>query len=170
MKTMLVLWAAVMLVGSLIAPVRAQDQVTVRFEITAASMPCPNATYWAAYGLPASEFVAQQLTDADGNGVYTGSVQAQTGRQLTIQLVQGTGVQASIYGPIPGTPSSTIKNFGFVTITEDTVFSGQATGCSAGLPGTGLNDSLPIMAVLSGALLLAGGVYTRRRVWLRARA
>jgi hypothetical protein len=171
MKTMLVLLAAFLLVGSLIVPARAQggDQATVTFEITAASTPCPNTTYWAAYGLPASEFVAHQLTDGDGNGVYTGSVEAEVGGQLTIQLVQGTGAQESIYGPIPGNPSATIKNVGFVTITEDTVFSGQAAGCPTALPRAGSNDDLPVVPLVGGALL-AAGVYLQRRTWLRARA
>ncbi len=172
MKIMLMLCAAFLLGGGLVVPARAQggDQATVTFEITAASTPCPNATYWAVYGLPASEFTTQQLTDADGDGVYTGSVEAQVGGQLTIQLVQGIGSQKILYPDIfiPGEPSSTIKNFGFVTITEDTVFSGQATGCSAGLPNAGSGDNLPLVPMASSALLLAAGVFLRRRMWQRA--
>jgi hypothetical protein len=166
MKTMNVLWVALVLVASAILPVRAQgDTTTVSFAITAAQTPCANATYWALYGLPASEFVAQQLADGDGDGVYTGSVEAEVGGQLAIQLVQGTGVAESIFGPIPGNPSTTIKNFGFVTIEKDAVFSAQATGCTAELPGTGRSDILPVALAASAVLLLAVGVHLRQRVW-----
>ncbi len=167
MNMMIALWAALVLVAGTILPLQAQsDTTTVTFQITEASTPCPNATYWALFGLPASEFVAQQLSDDDGNGVYTGGVEAEVGGQLAIQLVQGTGVGESVFGPIPGNPSTTIKNFGFVTITEATLYAGQATDCTVELPVAGRSDVFPVALAASAVLLLAVGVYLRRRKWL----
>jgi LPXTG-motif cell wall-anchored protein len=171
MKTILSMIVALILTFALTISVAAQDDaVTAQFRITVQGTPCLNATFFAVIGVPDSEFYGVQLADPDGDGVFTGSTQLAAGRPFAVFLVQGTGViqPPTSVNPFPGPPISTIKDFGQVTPTEDMVFEASIAGCPAGLPDTGVKDSLPVVPIAGGILLLTGGIYLRRRVWQHA--
>ncbi len=157
--------AFVTLLGLLFAvatPIAAQeDQVNVEFRITV-NANCPNATYWGFIGPPESEYSMIQLADTDGDGIYTGNTEVGRGEQWVVALVQGTGVQDTVYGPGPGQPSRTIQDFGTVTVSDDQTFEGSVSNCPSQLPGTGLANMNPTVPLLVGALLLAAGVGIRR--------
>jgi LPXTG-motif cell wall-anchored protein len=168
MKTIAVIWMLLILAVGLALPAHAQGTMaTLEFRVTVEGTPCPNATYWAILGVPDSEGFGVQLLDPDGDAVYTGSTTAGVGNQLFVSLVQGTGTQETVFGPVPGEPSTTMRDFGLVTVTGDMVFEGHVSGCPAGLPDTGSNDGLPVVPI-AGGVLLAGGAYLRRRVGQRA--
>ncbi len=90
------------------------------FEVTTEGEPPENATFWGMYGPPNSEFSAVQLTDPDGDGVYAGGVTVEPDNYVT-QIVQGTGVQDTVYGPFPGEPSTVLRDFGTIWLDNDTV-------------------------------------------------
>ncbi len=156
--------AVILLTVGLVLPSHAQTtQATVTFQVAVQGTPCPNATYWALIGVPQSEGFFRQLADPDGDGVFTGTIQEGVGNQRFISLVQGTGTQDTFFGPAPGEPSATIRDFGLVTIAENMVFEGTVAGCPAGLPDTGGSDWLPGAPLAGGLVLLASGAYLRRR-------
>ena len=171
MKTITSTLAALILMFVLASTAYAQQgtAVNLSFRITVTGAACPNATYWAVLGVPQSEFFGVQLTDSDGDGVYTGSTQWGAGSPVAISLVQGTGsIQPpTSVNPFPGPPTVTIRDFGLVTPTQDMVFEGSTAGCPAGLPDTGGRDSLPLAPLAGAVLLLAGGAYLRR-LWQHA--
>jgi len=164
MTSMRLTLAVMILTVGLVLPSHAQTtQATVTFQVVVQGAPCPNATYWALIGVPQSVGFFRQLADPDRDGVFTGSIQEGVGNQRFISLVQGIGTQETFFGPAPGEPSTTIRDVGLVTITEDMVFEGTVAGCPAGLPDTGVSDWLPGAPLAGGLLLLASGAYLRRR-------
>ena len=161
--------ALLVLVGLAGAAQAQDDAVTVQFRLTVTGGPCPNATYYAVFGVPQSEFFSEQLTDPEGDGVYTLSRQLGANNPLYISIQQGIG---SVEAPpslslLPGPPRSTIRDFGLVTPTEGMTFEASVTGCPAETPGslpdTGANNYLPLMLVVGSVLLLTVGGYLRRR-------
>lgn len=144
-------------------------EATLSFELEVECDPPANVAFFGF--IPAEGRISTQLTDPDGDGTYTGSVTvpkfppgpAPPGTEpvsLPVQIVQVTGV---------------IKDFGEVTIDGDKTFEatvsfcngngGSGKGGSSGggktLPYTG--GALPI-ALGAGALLVTGGLLTRRLV------
>ncbi len=118
MKVMAPIMAALMLALLLALPASAQTEqsVTVTFQLTVQGPPCPNATYWVYIGPPASEFSTFQMTDPEGDGVYTYSQLVPAGDPWVIQLVQGTGSRVITGGPlggqvVAGEPSRIITRF-----------------------------------------------------------
>lgn len=156
----LVIIAVAMVWGAGISTAQ-EGQVNVEFRITV-STDCPNATYWGLVGPPDSEFSNIQLSDSDGDGVYTGSTEVGAGDQWVVALVQGTGVADTVYGPAPGQPSRTIQDFGTVTITEDRTFEGSVSSCPSGLPPTGLENINLMLPLVGAVVLLATGIYIRQ--------
>ncbi len=189
MKTVLSTIAALLLVFALATSTAAQDNmVTLTFRLTVQGQPCPNATYWGFFGAPNTDDVNYvQLTDPDGDGVFTGTGTHAAGR-LVVQIIQGTGTRTITGGPllgeqvlvVPGEPTQVIRDFGIqqpdqpdfivphLVINQDMTFEASVAGCPAGLPDTGISDSLPLAPFASAVLLLAGGVYLRRRLWQHA--
>jgi LPXTG-motif cell wall-anchored protein len=162
-------------------PAGSPERLTLSFAVTVTGTPCPDATYWAVLGVPGSEFFTVQLADPDGDGIYTGST-TWGPNPLFVSLVQGIGAVQPQVGVhlFPGPPTTTIRDFGQVTPTQDMVFEGSIAGCPAGapvsgtpaeqpvqLPDTGASAALPA-ALVAGGLLLVGGVYLRRRMWQQA--
>jgi hypothetical protein len=87
-----------------------------------------------------------QLTDPDGDGVYTGATQVPQGRERGIFIEQGMGVRENPFGfRFPGEPRSVIRDFGLVRFDGDKTFSASvsfeqvppADGGSGSLPSTG---------------------------------
>src|SRR4028119_2195204 len=106
MKRMLSMFAALLLLALSSVPAQAQQgTVTLNFAITVAGTPCATSTYFAVLAAPFSEFSAIQLSDADGDGVFTGSTTTGVGNVLRVQLVQGTGTIENPKGTFPGTRS-----------------------------------------------------------------
>lgn len=162
MKTVIALVTTLGILVVFAMPVTAQeDQVNVEFRITV-NANCPNATYWALIGPPASEFSNIRLADDDGDGIYTGNMEVGKGEEWIIALVQGTGSQDTVYGPGPGQPSRTIQDVGTVTVSEDQTFEASVSSCPTPLPGTGLANMDPTVPLLVGAFLLMAGVGIRR--------
>ena len=128
-----------------------------------------------------------QLTDPDGDGMYTGSIDVPAGRPVTVWITQGTGTREGHNGPLPGEPFTVIKHFGTKTLFEDATFrasvsfpgnggsgndgsnGGSGSGASLGgitdgiqglLPNTGGSITLAILG--AGVLLVSGGFLIRR--------
>ncbi len=146
------------------------DAVTLSFAIQVTGAPCQNATYFAVLGVPQSEFFGVQLADPDGDGIYTGSTQWGMNSPIAVSLVQGTGTiqPPTSTNPFPGPPTATIRDFGLVTPADDMTFEGSVAGCPSRLPDTGAASGQLGASIIAGLLLLAAGVYLRRRAWQRA--
>lgn len=100
-------------------------RVTVTFELTVEGEP-PAGTVFV--GLLGGEPVPQELTDPDGDGVYTYSTSlmpASAGEPGTpARIAQGEGpLQSGPAGPYLAGPITTIKDFGLVALDEDTTLS-----------------------------------------------
>ncbi len=110
------------------------EYVQLTFEVQTSGEVDADATFFALYGLPQSEFSAVQLRDPDGDGNYTGNAQWMVGgKQLVVVLVQGTGTVESQFGVFPGEPVTTIKEWREpMDITEDTSFTARVKGAVTG--------------------------------------
>ena len=142
---------------------------TLSFELEVECDPPSNAAFFGF--IPAEGGISAQLTDPDGDGTYTGSTTvakfppgpAPPGTEpvsLPVQIVQVRGV---------------IEDFGEIKIDSDKTFEatvsfcddngggsgngGSSSGGGKALPNTG--GPLPL-ALGAGALLLTGGLLTRR--------
>lgn len=165
MKRMLSMIAALLVLALSTMPTYAQQgTATLSFSVTVVGTPCANSTYFAVLAAPGSEFFAIQLTDADGDWVYTGSTTAGSGTTYRVQLVQGTGTIESptSSNPFPGTPTTVLRDFGDVTLTANQTFAATAAACPT-LPGTGAETSLPLTLVTAALVVLATGLYLSRR-------
>lgn len=157
--------------------------VTLSFELVVEGTPPEDATFFGYLGYEPAPF---QLTDPDGDGVYTGSTPPDlipAGDTQPALIVQGTGTRESqVVGPSPGEPISTIEDFGEVTFEEDTTLrasvsfesgsSSESDGSGGGflgnaadsvrglLPSTGGRAALAGLGV--GILLILGGLAVRR--------
>lgn len=164
-------------------PGNGEDTVTATFELTVEGTPPEDATFFGYLGYEPAPF---QLTDPDGDGIYTGSTSPDlipAGDTQPALIVQGTGTQESqVVGTSPGEPTSTIKDFGEVTFEEDTTlrasvsfesgggsgsggssegFLGNvADGISGLLPSTGGGAALAVLGV--GVILILGGLVVRK--------
>ena len=182
MKQFASLLIAVAIMAAYAVPVAAQqDTVTLDFRVTV-NVDCPNATYWGFFGPPNSDAINYvQLTDDDGDGVYTGTATPEGGR-LVVQVIQGTGsreLDSELFEgtlTVPGEPQRVIRDFGeeqadaptlvpHLVIDEDMTFEASVSSCPSGLPGTGLLELNPLLPLAGGMLLLATGMAVRRRVW-----
>jgi hypothetical protein len=156
-----------------------EETVAVEFELTVEGKPPADATFFGYLGYEPAPF---QLTDPDGDGVYTGSTPPDlvpAGDTQPASIVQGTGTRESqVVGTSPGDPISTIEDFGEVTFEEDTTLSASISFEDGGSGddgsgdegfGGGLRSLLPstgggmILTVLvTGALLILSGLLLRR--------
>jgi LPXTG-motif cell wall-anchored protein len=150
------------LMAASLSSVRAQTQsVTLEFQIHVTGVSCPNATYWVLIGSRDEQFY-QQLTDSDGDNVYTLRLTEGVGAERAIRLVQGVGTQQLAFGPEPNPPILLIQNFGVVTITGDMVFEGRVAGCPSTLPDTGRSSKSLTALFVGSLLLLASGMCLRQ--------
>ncbi len=74
-----------------------------------------NATYWVLFGTPGAPPAARRLTDPEGDGVYSLSVEVGAGAPLAIELVRGTGTRNTPAGPSPDQPIRTIRKYPPIT-------------------------------------------------------
>jgi hypothetical protein len=166
MKRTMSMIAALLLLALSSVPTQAQQgRVTLNFAVTVAGTPCAASTYFAVLAAPGSEFFAIQLTDADGDRVFSGSTEAGTGTVYRVQLVQGTGTITSptSSNPFPGPPTTVLQDFGDVTLAANQSFAANAAACPT-LPGTGAGSSTAWTWGLVALAVLATGTYLRRRV------
>ena len=156
--------------------------VTLSFELTVEGEPPEDATFFGYLGYEPAPF---QLSDQDGDGVYTGSTPPDlipAGDTQPALIVQGTGTRESqVVGTSPGEPISTIEDFGEVTFEEDTTLKasvsfgssgGSDSGGSRGffsnaaesvrglLPSTGGGAALAVLGI--GVILILSGLVVRR--------
>jgi hypothetical protein len=165
MKRMLSMFAALLLLALTSVPTQAQaGRVTLSFSVTVTGTPCANATFFGIVGVPDSEFFGIELTDPDGDGVYTGTTQVPPGSPFGIVLVQGTGTidSPTSSNPFPGPPITVLRDFGVVTPTADQSFAATVNGCPT-LPGTGADTGSPLTWGLAALAVLATGTYLRQR-------
>ena len=162
-------WSMIALVMLVASSVNAQeDTVTYTFRVTVEGEPCADATYWAVIGIPESEGYTVQLTDPDGDRVYTGSEEFTVGNDVFLSLQQGVGsvpseVNDSLF---PGEPVVTLRDLGRITPTEDTLVEARGRGCQPRLPDTGADQQIPF-ALFAGVLLamLAGAAWRRHAAY-----
>ncbi len=103
---LLVTAAATALVAA--APALAQqNEVTIQFELTVEGEPPADATFFGQYLV---EGATVQLTDPDGDGVYTGSMSGGT-PDAGFRILQGTGTEQTTTGVYPGEPVTVIEDF-----------------------------------------------------------
>lgn len=108
-------------------------EVTLSFELAVEGQPPADATFWGQYLV---EGATVQLTDPDGDGVYTGSMSGgQPAAGAGFRIVQGTGMQQTMTGMYPGEPSTIIKDFGAPTVEDDTTFSATVSFDETAHPG-----------------------------------
>ncbi len=154
--------ATLVMALTLAASALAQDEyVQITFELQTSGQFTANTTFFALYGLPQSEFSALQLTDQDGDGVYTGNAKWMVGsKQLIVVLVKGTGTVNTVFGIFPGEPATTIREWHEpMDITEDTTVRASITGTPSGMPSTGAGamagSPLPLLSAIGMACSLA---------------
>ncbi|MGF1471179.1 MAG: hypothetical protein ACFB50_05460 [Rubrobacteraceae bacterium] len=110
------------------------DEATLNYELTVEGE-CPaNASFFGTNNLVgAADYVGlAQLTDPDGDGVYTHSEKLPVGSELDgLSIIQGTGVQklnsSFFQGVSPGEPTKTLKSFGPITLEEDQTLSASVS-------------------------------------------
>ncbi|CAN5748955.1 hypothetical protein BH24ACT22_BH24ACT22_21950 [soil metagenome] len=112
----------------------ADGEATLNYELTVEGQCATDATFFGENNLVgAADYVGTaQLTDPDGDGVYTHSEEFTVGSELDgLSIVQGTGVEnvtgEFFRGPVPGEPTSTIKSFAPITLEEDTTLSASVS-------------------------------------------
>lgn len=169
--------------------------VTLDFELTVEGEPPADAAFFGMAGVDLGDIwldESVQLTDPDGDGMYTGSIDVPAGRPVTVWITQGTGTREGHNGPLPGEPFTMIKHFGTKTLFEDATFrasvsfpgnggsgnggsgndgsnGGSGSGASLGGITDGIQGLLPntggsiTLAILgAGVLLVSGGFLIRR--------
>ena len=122
MRRLLYLAALSMAATLLFAPAGLAQQaggtVTDSFELTVEGQPPANATFFGLTAGVGEGSVYVQLTDPDGDGLYTGSATVtEIQSDLTpIAILQGTGTVpcADGSGACPGDPITLLKDFGLV--------------------------------------------------------
>ena len=108
----------------------AGEDVTLNYELTVeGECPADGVFFGENNVVGMMDYVGTaQLTDPDGDGVYTHSEKFIAGERLDgLSIVQGTGAEKVngefFRGSVPGEPITTIKSFDPVTIEEDTTLS-----------------------------------------------
>ena len=130
-----------------------------------------------------------RLTDPNGDGTYSGSMEVPTGVLASVWMAQGVERQDGREGPIPGESYAVIEHFGMMTLEEDKTFTASVSFCDGGgseqygggqydlvsggtvsSPSSG-NDTglaqLPatggaLLTLGTGALLVGGGLLIRK--------
>ena len=101
--------------------------VTLDFELVVEGRPPADATFFGQVGLGMQE-VREQLTDPDGDGVYTGSVEYTPGERDGVLILQGKGVRYGDDGSTsPGDPETVIRDFGRTAVSGDRTFAATAS-------------------------------------------
>lgn len=110
---------------------RPGDELTATFELAVEGKPPAGTTFFAtgvADPRIADLTPVQQLEDPDGDGIYSAEEVTIPG-DYRLKIVQGTGTRScgEFGGTCPGEPSSTIKDFGTVTLEDDETFSASVS-------------------------------------------
>ncbi|QIN79852.1 hypothetical protein GBA65_16420 [Rubrobacter marinus] len=114
-----------------------QEPVTLEFELTIEGLPPADATFFGQVGSGMRD-VREQLTDADGDGVYTGSVEYTPDERDVVVILQGKGVRYGDDGaPSPGAPETVIRDFGSTAVEGDRTFSATASFGDEGAASSG---------------------------------
>ena len=103
------------------------EPVDLDFELVVEGRPPADATFFGQVGAGMQD-VREQLTDPDGDGVYTGSIEYAPGERDGIFILQGNGVSYGDDGAAsPGAPEIVIRDFGRTAIEGDRTFSATAS-------------------------------------------
>ena len=104
-----------------------EEPVTLIFELTVEGRPPADASFFGQVGAGMLD-AREQLTDPDGDGVYTASVEYAPGERNVVAILQGKGVRYGDDGSAsPGAPLTVIRNFGKTPIQGDRTFSATAS-------------------------------------------
>jgi hypothetical protein len=124
MKSIVSTLIALMLTLVFIVPAFAQqDTAVLSFTVTARGTIPEGDTFWALYGPSHEQFSAAQLTDPEGDGIYTASITVPAGTTLVISMERVRGEQGFTR---PGYVS--IGYFGKITVLQDMLFEGAVQG------------------------------------------
>ena len=161
---------------------------THSFELAVEGQPPANATFFGLTAGAGEGSVFVQLTDPEGDGLYTGSTTVTDipSEVRPVAILQGTGSEPCTdgSGACPGQPITLLKDFGLVPFGGDQMFSasvsfedgssdnngsgGTDTNNDGGVPSGGAQAQLPATGGVSlvvlgavGALLVGGGLLTR---------
>ena len=114
-----------------------EEPVTLVFELTVEGRPPADATFFGQVGAGMQD-ARERLTDPDGDGVYTGSVEYAPGERNVIAILQGKGVRYGGDGSAsPGAPETVIRDFGRTAIEGDRTFSATASFGDEGAASSG---------------------------------
>jgi len=132
------------------------ESVAVTYEITVAGTLPPDATLFVRtfpvepIKLMGGSLMAPQLTDPDGDGVYTTEHQQFDGIEYNIQVIQGVGKYTPVIGgEFPDEPTTVLHDFGAMTITEPQTLRVQVEVGPSASPEAVMLPSLNIARVLT---------------------
>lgn len=118
------------------------ETVSVGFELAVEGEPPSEAAFFGVAAVPGfgAASTSVRLTDPDGDGVYSGSVEVPQGTRRGVFIEQGVGVKENSLGfGYPGEPRSVVEDFGLIVLDEDEVFSASVRigngSLSSGGPG-----------------------------------
>lgn len=108
------------------------ETATLSFEVDAEGQVPQDATFFGFSGPPGGASPTQ-LTDPDGDGTYTASVEAAKGEPVAVKIEKGSGtqtVESALAGreiTLPGEPREVIRGFETITLSEDGTISATYT-------------------------------------------
>lgn len=148
------------------------ELVAVQARLTVTGAPPAGSTFFAIVSDPASgNRIGLQLTDADGDGVYSADADAfEPDQTVAVRLERGTGtVPNPVFGDasrLPGPPTRTIREFGQQVLHGDTLFTastafGGVSSASRAAVAPATDAYLSMAAI--GTVLLTAGLYALHR-------
>lgn len=111
---------------------RGGETATLTFEVDTNGEAPEDATFFgfqAPAGSSGAPIIAPdpaQLTDPDGDGTYTESIELKKGSYAGVELVQGFGTVTGASAVLPGEPRDTLRGPETIDLNEDKTFSATA--------------------------------------------
>lgn len=125
------------------------ENATLTFEVDTEGRVPQDATFFGFYGPGGAEAAPLQLTDSDGDGTYTASVELAKRQKVAVKIEKGTGTNTTYSAlagreiTLPGEPREVLKGFETITLDGDRTisasytFSGDGGAESPSNPGNG---------------------------------
>lgn len=103
-----------------------EETATLNFEVVTEGQP-DDSDFSGVWGVPGTGGNLLDLTDPDGDGVYTGSVERPVGETLVTEIIRGAGTVETAFGTEPGEPRSELRAQEAIVLEEDTTLSASYT-------------------------------------------